>query len=123
MDDIIGVARPQGNGYDMGAFEMTEGGSGPLIGAFTVSQEELDGGGEVTFEAFAAGSNTEGVTYEWYFDYDPEAPGTPDVSGSDRQTVTRLYTVPGNYNVRLTSKNSVDESLPLSISLLCECCR
>ena len=110
VDDIIGVARPQGNGYDMGAFEMTEGGSGPLIGAFTVSQEELDGGGEVTFEAFAAGSNTEGVTYEWYFDYDPEAPGTPDVSGSDRQTVTRLYTVPGNYNVRLTIKNSVDES-------------
>lgn len=66
--DIEGTARPQGAGHDMGAYEALTNGTGPLRASFSVSTNMGFVGTPVTLTlAGVAGSNTTGLTYNWYF--------------------------------------------------------
>ena len=61
-DDIVGMARPQGDGYDMGAYEMDF--SGRMVASFEADVTAGDGSVEVTLTATAVGG-VEPYTYVW----------------------------------------------------------
>ncbi len=106
--DIEGHPRIRNGLPDMGAFEAPGPDEGPLTAGFSGTPLQGMDSLEVTFTATVQGESTTGIIYEWDFNND----GVFDATGSDKQTVLRLYT-PGRYSVRLKVSNAASETFEI----------
>jgi len=79
--DIEGTERPQGDYYDIGAYERSAAG-GPLVCGILVAQYSHPAGADPVIQGTAEGANLDGLTYTWYLDggATPVAPGAPSIS-------------------------------------------
>ena len=102
--DLDGNPRIRNDVPDMGCYEAAPPGEGPIQIGFTADRQTGLDSLDVVFTASVAGSNLEGLQYQWDFDND----GTFDLEGSDRAVVTNVFT-PGRYAVRLRVTNEVEE--------------
>ena len=74
--DMLGTSRPQGQAFDVGAYERSQG-QGNLLCGFTVDKQVVQAPGTVNMTAFVDGGDLTGLVYSWDFDND----GTIDASG------------------------------------------
>lgn len=104
--DYSGITRTaDGNGDgigapDMGALEGDAADAGSFRCAFVAWTNETIGSATVSFTAYAAGPDTNSLTYAWDFEND----GSADASGREE---SHVYD-PGYYSVRLTVSNATE---------------
>jgi hypothetical protein len=98
-NDLPGQSRPQGAGYDMGAYEYTP--SSDLTCDLGVVPDRGFDSVSTVLSAAVAGSDTNGLAYHWDFQND----GVFDDWGTGRATVSNTYG-PGLWNVRLAVSNA-----------------
>lgn len=96
-----GVSRPQGTGYDMGAYEA----SGGLSCTFSAYPRSGFAPLAVLFTAAVSGGSGEGLYYRWDFDDD----GTIDREGPSSASTDWTYGQWGAYSVSLTVSNAPGE--------------
>ncbi len=100
-NDLSGNPRIQNGTVDMGAYEYA---AGALACSFEGTPQTAFMSNAVVFTAYADGTNTTGLYYQWSFD---NGAGF-DIEGPGRAVVTNLYW-PGLYSVRLVVTNAVGE--------------
>ncbi|MDA0990724.1 MAG: right-handed parallel beta-helix repeat-containing protein, partial [Verrucomicrobia bacterium] len=98
--DAAGVARPQGPGMDMGAYEFSS-----FRANFHVTPNVASPPSLAVFTASVIGAQTNGLTYWWDFDGD----GHDELMGVGLGIVSNLYTQVGSFTIRLTVSNAVGD--------------
>ncbi len=92
-EDFVGTGRPQGDAYDIGAFEFAPSSGGAMVAAIIISQNDYLYNQEAVATARVAGGSGN-YTYEWYLD------GTL-LEGQTSDTLAISGMAPGRHNLRL----------------------
>ncbi|MCE9613686.1 MAG: right-handed parallel beta-helix repeat-containing protein [Lentisphaerae bacterium] len=100
--DLAGAPRLSGAGPDRGAYEYL---TGALEANFVASPRSGPSPLPVTFTAYLAGTNLEGLVYAWDFEGD----GTNDIAGEGLTSVTNPYAVFGLHSPALTVTNAAGD--------------